>query len=145
MNFIQIIIAQATAPAPQETQGLFLLNLLIGMVLGLIGQAARASVGLKKESDAKGSDTSLRQVFDGSQLMISLLYGAAAGGLAALLLGSDKMKLVGNDQSVWLALVGAGYSGSDFIEGLMTKAKGHGQKLLDSVSETSGKIDKLGD
>lgn len=137
MNASQILLAVAGA------QGTFLLNLLIGIVLGLLGQVARAAVGLKKESDAKAAGTSLGQVVDVSQITMSLLYGAAAGGLAALLMGDSKMALIGSDQSVWLALVGAGYSGSDFIEGVMTKAKGHGQKLLDSVSDATSKINNL--
>jgi len=137
MNLFSILLAEAGVP------GTFLLNLLIGILLGTMGQMARAAVGIKKENDVKAPGESLGQVIDVSQLTLSLMYGAVAGGLAALLMGSDKMNAISTDESIWLALFGAGYSGSDFLEGIISKAKGHSQKLLDSASESSGKIEDL--
>ena len=138
MNTLPILLAEAGA------QGPFLMNLFVGILLGTMGQAARAAVGIKKENDARTADARLGQVIDVSQLMLSLMYGAVAGGVAAMLMGEAKMAEISKDQSVWLALFGAGYSGSDFLEGIITKGKGHGQKLLDSVSDASSKLDDLG-
>ena len=118
----------------------FLINLLIGVLLGSIGQIARAAIGIKKENDKADATTKIGQLIDGRQLAISLLYGAAAGGIAAVLMDGAKLAAILTDKSVALTMIGAGYAGADFLEGIITKATGESQKLVDNVSAGSGKI-----
>ncbi len=89
--------------------------LLLGAFLGTVGQGARAIVGLKKEFDeASLSNKGIKEWFDTKELVISLGIGAIAGILGAvLLLGAEINK------QLFLGLIAAGYSGADFIEGIM--------------------------
>jgi hypothetical protein len=93
--------------------------LVIGVLLGGTGQVARAIVGIKKEMDAASATTpakSWNDWFNGKQLAVSLLLGAVAGLLAsAAMLGAEI------DRKFLLGCIAAGYAGSDFIEGFMTK------------------------
>ncbi|HJT24680.1 MAG TPA: hypothetical protein VJ873_08900, partial [bacterium] len=59
--------------------------ILLGAVLGMIGQGARVVVGLKKSMEgAKGDpkNPGRKEWFDLSRLLISLLLGAVAGAIA---------------------------------------------------------------
>jgi hypothetical protein len=129
--------------AAEATQGQFLINLLIGIVLGCIGQIARAAIGIKKENDKADADVKINQLIDGKQLAISLLYGAAAGGIAAVLMDGAKLATILNDKSVALTIISVGYAGADFLEGIITKATGETNKIADSVSTRSSKISEL--
>lgn len=145
-TLIPILQAAGAHAAPQVTTDQldrFLLTLVIGMLLGSIGQIARAAIGIKKENDKADASTKIAQLIDGRQLAISLLYGAAAGGLAALLMDTNKLALITTDKSVALAIIGAGYAGADFLEGIITKATGEANKLVDNVSAGSTKISGL--
>ncbi|NOT09670.1 MAG: hypothetical protein HOP28_15870 [Gemmatimonadales bacterium] len=93
--------------------------ILFGGMLGAIGQAIRVIVGLKKlndQSDASGK--SFKELIVPSVMVTSLLIGFVAGTLAAislgLVLGADY------DKKTVLALIAAGYSGADFIEGIIS-------------------------
>ena len=83
-----------------------------GFVLGLIGQVIRVVVGVKKQYDS--TQSGLGQWFNKTQLIISLIIGGLAGFLAGLFLSGDVM-----NTAFYLAVIAAGYSGSDFIEGFM--------------------------
>jgi len=91
----------------------------LGVTFGAIGQGARMIVGIKKTFDeANAQNKSLSEVFDVKQLLVSLIIGAIAGGLASLaLINSENLAHLTKDSI--LALIGAGYSGADFIEGFM--------------------------
>lgn len=93
--------------------------LLIGTLLGAAGQIARATVGLKKEMDAAAIATPKKnwdEWFDARQLLVSILLGAVAGLLASVaMMGADI------DKKFLLGCITAGYAGSDFIEGFMSK------------------------
>lgn len=104
--------------APEQ---LIIVILLAGM-MGAIGQGARTIVGLKKASDvATGADATLSDIFQASRLLVSLLIGFIAGVFALLAAGPDK--LLGSEvkTQVLLGLMAAGYAGTDFIEGFMSK------------------------
>lgn len=94
--------------------------ILLGALLGMIGQGARVVVGLKKsmEGAKQGSKgpASRREWFDLSRLLISLVLGAIAGAIAIVVTQEPHI-----GKGMMLGIMGAGYSGADFIEGFMTK------------------------
>lgn len=92
-----------------------LVVVLLGLVLGAVGQAIRTIVGLKKRNDSGAALSSGR-------LLVSLMIGAVAGALAAIgLLSSNAISITNLSSQTLLALMGAGYTGADFIEGFMNK------------------------
>jgi len=96
--------------------------ILLAGIMGAIGQGARAVVGLKKASDqASQENHSLAHVFVASRLLVSLLVGFIAGVFALLALGPDKLLGTDAKTQTLLGLMAAGYAGTDFIEGFMSK------------------------
>jgi len=92
----------------------------LGAMLGALGQAIRSIVGLKKLNDAvSNSSTTMSQAIEPSRLVTSLVIGAIAGSLASVSL-IDNIHAVASAQIA--AMLGAGYSGADFIEGFMSRA-----------------------
>lgn len=91
----------------------------LGMLAGALGQSIRTIVGLKKTSDTAAAGTSMSDNIDVSRLVISILIGAVAGALAAITTLYGKLGVISTE--MFLGLMGAGYAGSDFIEGFMTK------------------------
>jgi hypothetical protein len=96
----------------------------LGGLLGAVGQGARAIVGLKKASDAAtGRGERLKDTFDAAQLVVSLMIGFVAGTLATIAAAAAGNISTGDIEGQTLAmLVAAGYAGTDFIEGFMTRA-----------------------
>ncbi|GAB2526682.1 hypothetical protein [Spirosoma aerophilum] len=104
-----------------------LLNLILCGLLGLIGQGIRVVIGLKKlkeeataeavENTATSAKSIYNSQFDGRQLWVSLLIGFIAGCLASF--GHDDTADFSREAR--LAIVAAGYAGTDFIEGLFKK------------------------
>ncbi|GAB4027865.1 hypothetical protein [Spirosoma koreense] len=93
-------------------------DILLGGILGLLGQGIRVLAGLKKLSESKkvaGEDS-----FDTRRLIVSLLLGFIAGGIGVLTLLSDdgSLKLT---RDALLTLIGIGYAGVDFLESFLTK------------------------
>jgi hypothetical protein len=91
--------------------------LTIGIILGALGQGARSIVGFKKLND----DTDTQALFDGVRLLVSFGIGGVAGALAALTV----LPITGDitrDQLIGIAA--AGYTGSDFIEGFISRFNG---------------------
>jgi hypothetical protein len=90
--------------------------LAVGIILGAIGQGARTIVGFKKYND----DDDPAALFDGVRLLISFGIGGVAGALAAITLipegQASKEQLFG--------IAAAGYAGTDFIEGFITRLSG---------------------
>lgn len=102
--------------------------LVLAGLLGMVGQGARAIVGLKKLNDINASQPPGSQdVFLASRMFVSMLIGFIAGVLAALALGVQDL-LGGSDTAkgftaeILFGLVAAGYAGADFVEGFMEKA-----------------------
>ena len=99
---------------------ILLTQILLGGVLGTVGQGIRVVVGLKKTHDtAQDKNKSFSEVFETSQLVISLIIGFVAGVLAYISIVGFDVDLV--DTSVITTLIGSGYAGTDFIEGFMKK------------------------
>lgn len=95
--------------------------LILGGIAGALGQGARVIIGLKKVNDQASVDNSAtRDLIEASRLMVSLLIGFVAGALAAIAMGVQADQAVQSQQL--LGLLAAGYTGADFIEGLMSRA-----------------------
>lgn len=99
----------------------WLLRLMLGFLLGVVGQFARAIVGLKKAHDSNAElNVKMSEWVDGKRLLVSIMIGGAAGSFAILAL-FDHLQGAISRETVML-LIAAGYSGADFIEGFMTKS-----------------------
>ena len=92
------------------------LFIVLGIILGIVGQGARAVVGIKKRYDKVSEGR--EDWFDAKLLMISLMIGGIAGALGAIAL-LDRRVI---DRQTLLTLITIGYAGTDFIEGFMRKS-----------------------
>jgi hypothetical protein len=99
----------------------WVLTLILGGILGMIGQGIRVVAGLKKVNDqAVAQGKSFNMLFQGSTLGLSLLIGFIAGTLA--IIGVTGGSTVGNpSKELIITIIGAGYAGTDFIEGFIKK------------------------
>lgn len=96
-----------------------ILLILVGGLLGTVGQGIRVVVGLKKLYDeALQSGEDFSKNFSAATLFFSLLIGFVAGVLGVLSI-ADMEKGLSKDQV--LTLIGIGYAGADFIEGFVKK------------------------
>jgi hypothetical protein len=104
-------------------------NVLLAAFLGVVGQLVRVVAGLKKLNDQKPADNLANaagvpvvnppEQFSSTKLFTSLGISLAVGALAGVLsfiLGDNS-----HSKSALLAVLGAGYSGTDFIEAFMRK------------------------
>src|SRR5260221_1485160 len=99
---------------PQYMEPLqYLILILLGGILGTVGQLLRVIIGLKKAADA-GKETDYKRA--SFSLLLSFAVGSVAGVLAAI--GSTDVAF---DKSTITAFLTAGYAGTDFIEGFMQK------------------------
>jgi hypothetical protein len=98
-----------------------LVVLILGSLMGLLGQGSRAVAGLKSMADdAKTLGVSSTDLFQAARLFVSLVIGVLVGLAAALiyLMGG------GSAQPDWHILLGfaaAGYTGTDFLEAFISK------------------------
>lgn len=83
--------------------------IILGGLLGILGQGIRVLVGLKKLYDTPDK---YHQAFDASHTRLTLFIGFVTGGVAALSMNKPI------DQNVAFSLIGIGYLGVDFLEGL---------------------------
>jgi putative chitinase len=91
----------------------------LGALMGVVGQSARVIVGLKKVKDqSSATGQPFRDLLEPSNLILSLLIGGVAGALAAIMTIRTPGTI--SSQAI-LALAAAGYSGSDFIEGVISR------------------------
>jgi hypothetical protein len=95
-------------------------KLLLAALLGVVGQLVRVVVGLKKENDdAAKSGKTFKQNFDAQELFVSLAIAVAVGAIAGILSAVATADIT--TPKAMLALMGAGYSGTDAIEGFMKR------------------------
>lgn len=96
-------------------------KILLGGLLGLLGQGIRMAIGLKKLSDANAR-SNVKEELNGGRLMVSLFIGFVAGALYILVNGFQDNPNVVNGEYIGnqfvFTVIAAGYAGSDFIEGL---------------------------
>ena len=98
--------------------GIFL-ALLLGGLMGMIGQGIRAVAGLKKMNvDAQNQGTTAQDLFMASRLIVSLIIGFIAGVIAASTMLSKLIAMTSGDISILFGIAAAGYAGTDFIEAM---------------------------
>ena len=96
-----------------------LVSMLLCGVFGLLGQAIRIIVGMKKMRDnAAASGGTPTRLFEWNLIGISLLIGFTAGMLGYFTLDGDTDSFT---KQTALTLMSFGYAGADFIEGLLLK------------------------
>jgi hypothetical protein len=95
-------------------------NVLFAAFLGVVGQLVRVVAGLKKESDqASATGQTLAARFNSQELFTSLGIAVAVGTIAGVLSALQATAPI--NKATMLADLGAGYSGTDFIEAFMKK------------------------
>lgn len=100
----------------------WVITLILGGILGMIGQGIRVIAGLKKVNDqASVVGKSFGTFFQGNRLALSLLIGFIAGTLAIIGF-TNSMEIIKPSRELIVTIIGAGYAGTDFIEGFMKKS-----------------------
>jgi hypothetical protein len=93
--------------------------ILLAGLAGAVGQSARVIIGIKKVNDqASATNQSIGDIVQISRLAISLLIGFVAGVLAVLVMHPAINAIT---SETILAFAAAGYTGADFIEGIMSR------------------------
>jgi hypothetical protein len=93
--------------------------ILLAGLAGAVGQCARIIIGIKKVNDmASATNQSMGDIIQLSRLVISLLIGFVAGVLAVLVMSPNIHAITA---STIMAFAAAGYTGADFIEGIMSR------------------------
>jgi putative chitinase len=95
----------------------------LGIIFGALGQGARTIVGIKKLNDYSTDANATAALIDGVRLLISFGIGGVAGAFAAVTLITDITKAIPLEQL--FAIAASGYTGSDFIEGFMSRISGN--------------------
>lgn len=106
------------SPGPSEsTVWPWISVVVVGALMGVLGQAICALLGLKKAGDAASLHGIFLERIEFTRLTISLFIGAVAGMIAAIAItpGSPMSR------EALLSLAAAGYAGADFVEGLMAR------------------------
>lgn len=96
---------------------------LLGGLLGTLGQGIRIAIGVKKAIEKAANDgKSFKEIFEARFMLVSLFIGFVSGGLAVILLDGNGADAPGAlSREFLLGIVAAGYVGTDFIEGIMKK------------------------
>lgn len=106
----------------QNTPFNILVIVLLGAILGMVGQGLRVIVGLKKVGDAAaGTNSKGKDLFDLQRLVISLFIAFAIGAIAGVLASLESINLREFPMATVMAIIAAGYAGTDFIEGFIRK------------------------
>ena len=97
-----------------------LTTLVLCGLLGAVGQGIRAAVGLKSVATLQAQAGSQQDQFDAAYFALTMMIGFIAGTLAGIVLlmngvPADKINL-----NSLLAVIAAGYAGTDFIENTFT-------------------------
>ena len=94
----------------------WIITILLGGIAGFVGQGIRGALGLQKLRERTlASGQSAEAGFSSRMFLSSLLIGFTSGALASFTLDVSQDGVV--DIKVVLAMVAAGYAGTDFIEG----------------------------
>lgn len=103
----------------------FLSALILGGILGMVGQGMRVIVGLKKIYESLGSDEQFGNKMDWSRLSVSLVIGFIAGAFGMILkIDYETVSTMVMTKDFMLSIIAIGYMGVDFIEGMMKNLAG---------------------
>lgn len=98
-----------------------LIQIILAGLLGITGQLLRIVVGLKKvNEEASKTGVPAKDILVVSKMVISILIGFATGVLAWLAVANVSQTFVFT-KDVIMGIIAAGYSGTDFIEGIISK------------------------
>ncbi len=92
----------------------YLVLILLGGILGAVGQLLRVVVGIKKSVDSN-------EKMDYKRTILSLVLAFAVGGVAGVLSCISMTDINSFDKSTIFIFLAAGYAGTDFIEGFIRK------------------------
>lgn len=110
--------------------------LVLGGILGMIGQGLRVIVGLKKLYDAladTGESLGNGSRFDSRRLWLSLFIGFVAGSFGMILkIDYESVSTMIMNKEFMISIVAIGYMGVDFIEGVMKSYLSKFERGLDS-------------
>jgi hypothetical protein len=110
-----------TSDKMQTTPLNTLIIIILGAILGMVGQGMRVIVGIKKVGDdATNSGQEQKDLIKTGQIVLSLFLAFAIGAVAGVLaaVGSEEIEFT---KSTVIAFIAAGYAGTDFIEGFIKK------------------------
>lgn len=111
-------------PNPPSTEpGQLLKIILLASILGMCGQVIRVMAGLKKIKETASEDRkNIKSVLNDntSQILFSLIIALIVGGVSGILVAITSPVFV-LDKATIIALITAGYAGTDFIEGFIIK------------------------
>ncbi len=97
--------------------GSILSALILCGLMGVLGQGARAAVGLKSASRLPSPQADQQTEFSAAYFVLSLMIGFIAGILAGLAIGIQNiLNIDPGDIKVLLGIAASGYAGADFIE-----------------------------
>ena len=117
MSIIMLAEVAGNPAAPGQGAASVLALLLLYGLMGLVGQAARAAVGLKTMTNSAGTSPSQQTEFNAAYLLISLMIGFVAGVVAGFAMSFPAVIVEGAIQvKILLGVAAAGYAGTDFIE-----------------------------
>jgi hypothetical protein len=98
-----------------------LIIILLGAILGMVGQGIRVVVGIKKVGDeAVKTGQDQKDLIQTKQLALSLFIAFAIGAIAGVLAAVTSTELSFSKTTI-IAFIAAGYAGTDFIEGFIRK------------------------
>lgn len=98
----------------------FLSALILGGILGMVGQGMRVIVGMKKIYESLGVGEQFGTKMDWSRLSISLVIGFITGAFGMILkIDYDMVSTMIMTKDFMLSIIAIGYMGVDFIEGMM--------------------------
>ncbi|MEI9934760.1 MAG: hypothetical protein WDM71_07905 [Ferruginibacter sp.] len=97
-------------------------GILAGGLLGTLGQGIRIAVGLKKlhtDNSIKASQGDDEETISSGRLLLSIFIGFIAGALGMLIKGYTLNKGAEINREAIVTIIALGYSGADFIEGVL--------------------------
>ncbi len=110
-------------------------NLLLGGLLGIVGQGIRVVAGLKKLQDQSNTNLAENKTFDSRRLNISLFLGFIAGALG-IVTAMEDTGAISMNRDIIIRLIGIGYAGVDFVEAFLSKFINSGSPATGQGSES---------
>lgn len=98
----------------------FLSALILGGILGMVGQGMRVIVGMKKLYETLEDNEAFGNKLDWGRLWVSLVIGFIAGAFGMILkIDYQAVSTMVMSKDFMISIIAIGYMGVDFIEGMM--------------------------